>query len=73
MAGAGIEIGVHTYSHPDLGKLADPVMLRKELVEARDDLCAAIGRPARYFAFPFGLYVYGDNYFSGLATIRIPG
>src|SRR5208283_1818575 len=27
MAKAGIEIGAHTYSHPDLGKLTDPAGL----------------------------------------------
>ena len=56
MADAGIEIGAHTYSHADLGKLADPVLLHKELVVARQELRAATGRPIRYFAFPFGLH-----------------
>ena len=56
MAEAGIEIGAHTYSHPDLGKLTDPVLLHKELAVARLDLQAAIGRPVRYFAFPYGLH-----------------
>ncbi|MGA2257987.1 MAG: polysaccharide deacetylase family protein, partial [Thermoguttaceae bacterium] len=57
MANAGIEIGAHTYSHCDLGKLTDPVVLHKELVVARQYLCAAIDRPIRYFSFPFGLHV----------------
>lgn len=56
MANAGIEIGAHTYSHPDLGKLTDPVMLHRELVEAREELRAVVGQPIRYFSFPFGLY-----------------
>ena len=56
MANAGIEIGAHTYSHADLGKLTDPVVLHKELVVARQELRAAIGRPIRYFSFPFGLH-----------------
>jgi peptidoglycan/xylan/chitin deacetylase (PgdA/CDA1 family) len=56
MADAGIEIGAHTYSHPDLGKLTDPVLLHKELVLGRQELEAAIGRRIRYFAFPFGLH-----------------
>ncbi len=55
MAAAGIEIGAHTYSHADLGKITDPLTLHKELVVAREVLAAAIGRPIRYFAFPFGL------------------
>lgn len=56
MAGAGIEIGAHTYSHRDLGPVTDPAVLHQELVVARQELCAAIGRPVRYFSFPFGLY-----------------
>jgi peptidoglycan/xylan/chitin deacetylase (PgdA/CDA1 family) len=56
MANAGIEIGAHTYSHRDLGKLTDPVELDQELAVARQELQAAIGRPIRYFSFPFGLH-----------------
>jgi peptidoglycan/xylan/chitin deacetylase (PgdA/CDA1 family) len=56
MADAGIEIGAHTYSHIDLGKVTDPAVLHKELVAARQELSAAIGRPVRYFCFPFGLH-----------------
>jgi peptidoglycan/xylan/chitin deacetylase (PgdA/CDA1 family) len=56
MANAGIEIGAHTYSHRDLGRLTDPVELYKELAVARQNLGAAIGRPIRYFSFPFGLH-----------------
>jgi peptidoglycan/xylan/chitin deacetylase (PgdA/CDA1 family) len=56
MADAGIEIGAHTYSHADLAKLTDAAALHKELVAARDELCLAIDRRVRYFAFPFGLH-----------------
>ncbi len=56
MADAGIEIGAHTYSHADLGKLTDPLVLHKELVVARQELQVVIGRRVRYFAFPFGLH-----------------
>ncbi len=56
MANGGIEIGAHTYSHLDLGKLTDPALLHQELVVARNELRAAIGRPVRYFSFPFGLH-----------------
>lgn len=56
MADAGIEIGAHTYSHADLGKTTDPAALHHELVVARADLGAAIGRQIRYFSFPFGLH-----------------
>jgi peptidoglycan/xylan/chitin deacetylase (PgdA/CDA1 family) len=54
MAKAGIEIGAHTYSHPDLARLTDPARLRREIVTARQELCAVLGREIRYFSFPFG-------------------
>jgi len=54
MAAAGVEIGAHSYSHADLGRLSDPERLRVEVVEARDQLQAAVGCPIRYFAFPYG-------------------
>jgi peptidoglycan/xylan/chitin deacetylase (PgdA/CDA1 family) len=54
MAAAGIEIGAHTYDHPDLGTLSDPAAMIREIVTARNELSAAVGRDVRYFAFPFG-------------------
>ena len=54
MAAAGIEIGAHTYCHPDLGKMTDPAALNREIVTARDELQDALGQEIRYFAFPFG-------------------
>lgn len=54
LAAAGVEIGVHSYTHADLGQLADQRLLRFEIVAARTDLEEALGRPLRYFAFPFG-------------------
>ncbi len=54
MADAGIEIGAHTYTHPDLGRLTDPAKLRHEIVAGGDVLAAALGRRLRFFAFPFG-------------------
>jgi len=54
MASAGIEIGAHTYTHPDLGRLADDEQLHYEIVEAGRELQALLERPVRYFAFPFG-------------------
>ncbi len=54
MAAAGIEIGAHTYTHADLGKLTDPDILQREIVTAGEMLADAIARPVRYFAFPFG-------------------
>jgi len=54
MAAAGIEIGAHTYSHRDLAKIDDPQRLHREVVGAGEELQEALGRPVRYFAFPFG-------------------
>ncbi len=56
MADAGIEIGAHTYTHPDLGRLSDPDKLHREIVGAGEALADAVGRPMRFFAFPFGHY-----------------
>jgi peptidoglycan/xylan/chitin deacetylase (PgdA/CDA1 family) len=56
MTAAGIEIGAHTRTHADLGKLTDKARLYDELVTAGEDLQSAVGRPVRYFAFPYGLH-----------------
>lgn len=54
MAGAGIEIGGHTRNHADLGQCHEEATLRDEVVISAQDLASAVGRPVRYFAFPFG-------------------
>ncbi len=54
MAAAGIEIGSHAYTHIDLGAISDPRLLGYEVVNAGEELQAAIGRRVRYFAFPYG-------------------
>ena len=56
LADAGIEIGAHTRTHADLGKIDDPQVLYDEVVAARDDLAEALGQPINYFAFPYGLH-----------------
>ncbi len=56
LAASGIEIGSHTRTHADLGAVTDPDKLYDELVQATADLEAALDRPVRYFAFPFGLH-----------------
>lgn len=56
MAAAGIEIGAHTCTHADLGQITDRKLLYSEVVSAGNELQAAIRRPVRYFAFPFGLH-----------------
>ncbi|HXT58353.1 MAG TPA: polysaccharide deacetylase family protein [Pirellulales bacterium] len=56
MSSGGIEIGAHTRTHADLGKVTDPERVYDEIVVAGQELQAAIGRPVRYFAFPYGLH-----------------
>jgi peptidoglycan/xylan/chitin deacetylase (PgdA/CDA1 family) len=54
MAAAGVEIGAHAYTHADLGTIGNPRLLHYEVATAKEELQAAIGRPVRYFAFPYG-------------------
>jgi peptidoglycan/xylan/chitin deacetylase (PgdA/CDA1 family) len=54
MAAAGIEIGSHAFSHLDLGAISDPLALYHEVVASKEELQKVLGRPIRYFAFPFG-------------------
>jgi len=51
----GIEIGAHTRTHPDIGKITDRTRLHDEIVVAGEELQQSLGKPVRYFAFPFGL------------------
>lgn len=54
LAKSGVEIGCHTRTHADLGRINDPATLHDEVVAARDDLESSIDCRIRYFAFPFG-------------------
>jgi peptidoglycan/xylan/chitin deacetylase (PgdA/CDA1 family) len=56
MAAAGIEIAVHGYTHADLGRIACPRTLHREIVVARRELQESLGRRVRYLSFPFGLW-----------------
>jgi peptidoglycan/xylan/chitin deacetylase (PgdA/CDA1 family) len=51
---AGIDIGAHTRTHPNLALITDREGLVEEIVASRDELQAALDYPIRYFAFPFG-------------------
>ena len=55
MADAGIEIGSHTRRHVDLGTITDEATLREEIIGSKRELEDMIGRPVRYFAFPYGM------------------
>lgn len=53
IAALGHDIGSHTATHPDLGKLG-PDANRYELLQSKRELEAQLQRPARWFAIPFG-------------------
>ncbi len=54
LAEAGIEMGVHTRTHADLGDAFEPQSLYDEIVVSREELRRLTGVTARFFAFPFG-------------------
>jgi peptidoglycan/xylan/chitin deacetylase (PgdA/CDA1 family) len=56
MIDAGVEIGAHTRTHADLGKVQDPAILFDEMSGCRDELEDALNCPVRYFSFPYGLH-----------------
>lgn len=53
---AGVEIGAHTRSHPDLGTIRCEATLVDEIITASKEMEDMIGRKLRYFAFPFGQF-----------------
>ena len=54
LSAAGVEIGAHTRTHADLGQVTRASVLEEEVIGSKHDLEQALGRPVRYFAFPFG-------------------
>jgi len=52
---AGIEIGCHTRNHIDFSRVHDRKIVRQEIVESKNELQQMIGKPVRYFAFPYGM------------------
>jgi len=55
LARAGLELGAHTVTHPDLSSLSYEDCL-DEMVSSRDALAKITGSPASTFAYPFGHY-----------------
>ena len=53
LSAAGMEIGSHSKSHPDLRQLA-PLEIEGEIVGSRTEIADRIGRPVESFAYPFG-------------------
>jgi peptidoglycan/xylan/chitin deacetylase (PgdA/CDA1 family) len=56
LADAGVELGGHTRTHADLGRIESQGDLREEIVGGARELESLSGRPVRYFAFPYGQY-----------------
>ncbi|HEX3600800.1 MAG TPA: polysaccharide deacetylase family protein [Lacipirellulaceae bacterium] len=54
LVAAGVEIGAHTRSHADLGRPLSVEELQTEIVGSKRDLETSLGKPVRYFAFPYG-------------------
>lgn len=54
-ADCGIEIGLHTRTHYDFSTPHDDAIIEREITTAKTELETWIGRPIRYFAFPYGL------------------
>ena len=52
---AGMELGAHSLTHPDLRVLGD-AELRVELAGSREAVEAITGRPCLTFAYPFGAH-----------------
>ncbi len=84
VADSGFEIGCHGYEHEDMATL-DDAQLRHAMIDSADTIAARIGRPVRYFSFPFGnrrnisaqaLGVAGERFdavFSAYGGYNIPG
>jgi peptidoglycan/xylan/chitin deacetylase (PgdA/CDA1 family) len=53
LADRGVEIGSHTRTHPHLPQLSDE-KLKREVSDSRASLEAELGRPCRFFAYPYG-------------------
>ncbi|MCI0333228.1 MAG: polysaccharide deacetylase family protein [Planctomycetes bacterium] len=55
LAAAGVEIGGHTRSHADAGKLSSKQLV-DEIAGCKRELESALDCDVRYFAFPYGLH-----------------
>jgi len=49
-----LEIGSHTYTHPDFATICDSQAIEREVIHATLELEQIIAQKVRYFAFPFG-------------------
>ncbi len=49
-------IADHTQSHPELPKITDPTLLKKEIAGSKDIIEKELGIRVMDFAYPFGQY-----------------
>ena len=56
LANAGIEIGAHTRTHPDMGTLSDPAQIFDEIITSTREMESLLDIDIRHFAFPFGQF-----------------
>jgi peptidoglycan/xylan/chitin deacetylase (PgdA/CDA1 family) len=63
-ADAGVEIGAHTMTHPDLTKLSREE-IERELAESRDAIAERLGERVETFAYPYG---HMNNIAAGVAA-----
>jgi len=56
MANAGIEIGAHTRTHPDLGTVTDAKTIFDEVITATREMETLLDLKIRHFAFPYGQF-----------------
>lgn len=55
ISNAKLEVGAHTRTHCDIGKVTDATQLHQEIVGSKQDLEDYLGTEVRYFSFPYGL------------------
>lgn len=51
-----LEIGNHTFSHPNLANVADTNALEREIQRSKTSIEAQLGREIRHFCYPAGSY-----------------
>lgn len=56
MVGAGMVIADHTQTHPELPRIDEPALLKKEIAGSKGIIEKEIGRAVTDFAYPFGEY-----------------
>ncbi|MGH3437034.1 MAG: polysaccharide deacetylase family protein [Sciscionella sp.] len=72
---AGIEIGAHSHTHPELDMLS-PLEIREEVTRSRGELTDRLGVPVTSFAYPFGYFsrvvteAVADAGFASACTVK---